>query len=470
MGELFKWFTLGTNMSVVYCTWFTEIYDPEDFEGIDKLLVAFIRYCGELGLSATLKNFEVFLKIDGKKYVKKYNVRVDTLTNFNYDEPAAFEEAYNIISFSALQTFSMYCNKCLEGREFKLDVIEFMAQEKSNKVRMMMSESFQKMQSGDVDAVMESMQVGLLEIQEKYDTERLEELDAYIENEGNTEESLEFLFKTGIPCIDGDIGGTYTRQLWSFTGPPGGGKTRFAMVHIAYHAAVVGKLDVLVDALELSKMEVQNILIAHHIIHLYGGRIKIPDSVMNKGNMSAEQKNVYESAKMDLFESNGKYGQIIIETKDLSVEALPKRMKRLKSLYPKLKVWVVDYAGLVESSPIEKYSKRLEEFEVIGRLYKTGKKIAKRLNMFVFVVNQYTREGNEASMRGKTLLPGHVQGGQIIQRHSDYDIAMGMTEEEKIARMRTLSTIKVRGAVGFTNVPLSTDLAISVFKQVKEGV
>ena len=35
-----------------------------------------------------------------------------------------------------------------------------------------------------------------------------------------------------------------------------------------------------------------------------------------------------------------------------------------------------------------------------------------------------------------------------VQRHSDYDIAMGMTEEQKIANMRTLSTVKVRAAKG----------------------
>ena len=50
---------------------------------------------------------------------------------------------------------------------------------------------------------------------------------------------------------------------------------------------------------------------------------------------------------------------------------------------------------------------------------------------------------------------------------SDYDIAMGMTEEQKIANMRTLSTVKVRAAKGFSMIPYIVDLSVSIFRQMK---
>ena len=128
------------------------------------------------------------------------------------------------------------------------------------------------------------------------------------------------------------------------------------------------------------------------------------------------------------------------------------------------------YAGLAKSEPQKKFAKRLEEFEVIGELYKNAKEIAKVADIGVFIINQFNEKGVQASYMGKRILAGHVQGGQIIQRHADYDLALCMTEEQELARMRSLSTVKKRAAVGFQNKLLSVDLSVSMFRQVKQNI
>ena len=472
MDEIFKWFTLQEEpQTVVRIFWFAKKYEPKDFEGVNRMLVAFLHYCAKLDLVASRKYLQAFLQVDGKSAVKKHKVRVDTLEGFNYDEPAAFEEAYKIIVSVTLQTYDMYCQVDLEDRAFKVDMSSFMTKEKSEAVRRLMANNFPKLSSGDdVDDVMDELQYRIGVVRDKYDIDYIDELD-YYSGQTSTKESgsFEFLFKTGIPCIDGDIGGMFTRMLWSFTGQPGAGKTRLITAHFVYRCAVVGKFDVLFDELELTKMEIDNMLIAHHIVYLYGGKIKIPDSVMNKGEMTSEQKAIYEAAKIDLFES-GKYGRITVREKELVIEDMYKEVISYRKYNKNFKLWVVDYVGLVESKPKDKYAKHLEEFERIAIAYKTGKKLAKRANIGVLFVNQFNEKGVEAAEAGKTIHAGHVQGGQIIQRHSDFDWVMTMTEEEELAGIRSMSTVKKRSAKGFRNRPFSTDLAVSIFKQIKEGI
>ena len=471
LSNIFKWFTLQEDMTVPRISWFVKQFEPTDFDGIDRMMVAFLHYCSWLCIPAERKYMQTFLQVDGKRAVREYHVRLDMVEGFDYNEPAAFEEAYRVIVATSLQAYDTYLTVDLDGHLFKVDMSAFMTTEKSEATRKVMAENFPKLGEGsDVDDVIDSIQADLGSIQRKYDRKYLDKLDFLTGNAASRgEETLDFLFHTGIPCIDGDIGGAFTRQVWAFTGQPGAGKTRFAMAHFAYRAAVVGKLDVLVDELELSEMEIKNMLVAHHIVYLYGQKIKIPDSLMNKGQLTAEQKRIYEAAKMDLFES-GKYGKIMIRTDSLVVEDIQKDIMSIARMNRNFKVWIVDYAGLVESHPLDKYARRLDEYERIAELYKTGKKVVKDANLFMLVLNQFTKEGILAATAGKTIVAGMVQGGQIVERHADYDFYMTMTEEEEIANMCSMSTLKKRGATGFKNIPFTKDLSVSIYRQVKESV
>lgn len=478
MKDIFKWFTLDDGTAtVVRIQWFVDQFSIREFSGIDRMLYLYLEYCANLGIPAYKKYLEKFLRTECKKLVKKHNIKLATMENYNYEEPGSLEEAVRVISSTCIQTYSAYCNIDITENLFKVDMLAFISEGKREAIRQCMADAFPKLSlGGDVQEIAEELQNRLDEIQDVYDEDYLDELD-FLLNENSSltsKDNLEFICKTGLPCVDGDNGGAYTKQVVAVTGPPGSGKTRLVDIHYAYQAAVKYKHDVLIDELELSKGEVQNILIAYHIVQLYGGKIKIPDSLMNKrdidGNleMSPEMQRYYEAARIDLFES-GKYGKINIRTDDLNVCGLRKRMFTYLRNNKKCKLWIIDYAGLAEYHSSEKYSGHKEEYEIIQELYKTAKKIAKFCNIGVVIVNQFTKEGNQANDMGKAIIPGHIQGGQIIERHADYDFVMTMTPEQKIAKMRMLSTVKVRAATGFSNVPYSTDLSVSIFRQLNKS-
>lgn len=471
MRKVFKWFTLSSeNISLVQINWFVEQFDISEFEGIDKVLWLFLKYCADLDIPALKQYLSAFLQTDSKRLIKKHNIKLNTLENYKYDEPAMLEEASRIIASDALVTYEEYLKEDLTDRTFKVDVKSFMEERKVERLQLIMAEAFPRLSNGDdTDELMLDLQYSIEKVQNTYDVNNLNKLD-FMSNQTSIShgtEKMSKLFNTGIPCIDGDIGGMFTKMVWSFTGSPGSGKTRFAMAHMAYRAAVGAKIDVLIDELELSKMEIENMLIAHHIVHLYKGKVKIADSDMNKGDLSPEQKRYYEAAKMDLFES-GKYGKIVIRTDDLVVETLEKSMYSYLRHNRGTKLWIIDYAGLAKSKPVGKYDKRYDDYEIIVEVYKSAKTIAKVADIGVFILNQFNEKGNEAAYAGKRILPGHVQGGQIVSRHADYDIAMTMTEEQELASMRMLSTVKKRGAKGFRNIPVSVDPAVSLFRQNKQ--
>lgn len=472
MDKLFKWFESSEeNLSIVQLSWFTSKFGIDDFEGIEKIFVLFLSYCAEFGIPAKRQYLMSFLKTEGKKYIKKYKIRLETMNNFNYDEPASLEEAYKLICSTALIQYDEYMKVDLTDRTFKVDAKTFMEEQKVNRLQKAMADAFPLLTSGgDIDEVATDLQYKIDKIKQTYDSDYLAELDFMSgkQQTSNDGGEMRFLFNTGIPCIDGDTGGMFSKQVWTLSSQPGAGKTRFAAIHFAYQAAVVYHLDVLFDELELTAMEVRNMLISYHILNLYNGNIKIPDKLINTGRLTDEQRRYVEGARIDLFETEGKYGKIIIRDEDLIVEKLKKNMYTYLRHNKDTQLWIVDYAGLVKSVPEERFARRQDEYEIISDFYKSTKDIAKKADIGVLVVNQFNEKGVQAAYAGKKIIPGHVQAGQIIQRHSDYDLAMCMTEEQEIANMRTLSTVKKRSATGFQNAPLSTDLSVSIFRQLRK--
>ncbi len=469
MRGIFKWFTQDD--SCARLSWFVDQFDEEMFDGVDKLLLLFLRYCADLDIPAYPKYFSVFMETEGKRSIRKYGVRLPMMENFNYSDPVALEEAYQVISAQAHTVFEDYCQEGLEDRTFKVDAKAYIDRHLNEKIQSAISESFVSLSAGgSPEDVADELIYTLDRVRAVFDSNSLAKLD-FLEGRktstSNKKETMRKLFDTGIPCVDGDSGGMFSKQVWAFSGSPGSGKTRVAACYWAYPAMIAG-LDVLFDELELSSVEVENMLIAHHIIQLFGGEIKIPDSEMNRGNLSAEQWKYYNAAKFDLFDS-GRWGKITIRTDDLVVENFKKDTYSFLRRNRNTQLWIIDYAGLAKSVPIGKYAGRKDKYEVITELYEGAKDIAKTADIGVLVLNQFGKEGCEASLAGKRIMPGHVQGGQIIERHADYDIAMCMTEEQENASMRTFSTIKKRSAKGFQFVPFVIDAAVTILRQINQA-
>lgn len=465
MKSIFKWLTVdgGDPKASAYTYWFANMFEPKDFTGINRLLFCYVKYCAKLAITPKQEFLDAYLLVDGKADVKRYNVKTDTMSSYDYTQISQLDEAYRIIRDLAKSTYSDYMSEDLTGREFKVDVYGFMSRMKSQAIEQALMDSYPHLTDGsDVSEVSSTLQASLADIEKIYDTSKIDEID-FAPSSGESNVTMkEYVCDTGLPAIDGDAGGIYTRTLTTLTAQPKGGKTRISLIHWIYSVLMAGYDAVLYEN-ELTKTECENILIAYHIVRLYQGRIKIPDSTMNKNKMTEEQKQIYESARIDLFESE-KYGKLYFKN-PFVVEDARSELLAISKASGKLKLVVVDYMGLSKSRPVSKWDRKKEEYEIIAEGYKELGELKSILNVHVLCINQFNDKGIDAAYAGKPLRPGMIQGGHIVERHTDYNIYMTYTEEQKLARVRTLTADLVRGAEGFENALVSVDLSVSIFRQ-----
>lgn len=465
MVRIFKWLTEegGSPKASAYTSWFASMFEPKNFEGIDRLLMCYIKYCAKLSIVPKKAYLNAYLNVDGKGDVRKYNIKTDSMSSFDYKETSQLEEAYRQIREIVTSAYEDYVAADLTERDFKVDMYDFMSSMKSESIQSAMMRAYPKLHDGsNLNEVSADLRSDLAELDRVYDTDKISNIG--FTQEGNEDTQLELICKTGIPCIDGDCGGIYTRTLTTLTGQPKSGKTRLVLVHWVYQVLTVAKKDVIMYELELTSMQVKNILIAYHITRVYGGRVKIPDSLMNrKGEMSPEQQQIYESAKIDLFES-GKYGRLKVVT-ELVVESMDDEVRREIKESGNCALVVYDYMGIIQSKPVDRWAKRLDKWQIITDAYEISKRITNDCNVATVSLNQFTEDGISAAESGKVIRPGHIQGGQVVQRHTDYDIVMCYTEEQKLAKVRTMSCGYSRISAGFNNALMSVDLSVSIFRQ-----
>lgn len=465
MERVFKWLTVegGSEKASSYTAWFANTFEPENFDGINRMLVCYIQYCAKLSITPKREFLSAYLKVDGKRDVKKYNIKTDTMSSYDYRETSQLEEAFRVITELTTTTYDQYVQVDLTDRDFKVDMYEFMTSLKSDLIQNEMMKAYPRLMDGsDVGEVSADLRTALANLDKVYDTKKLRSVD--VVNDEAEEGELEFLCPTGLPCVDGDLGGIYTHIMVTLTAQPGGGKTRMGCAHWIYPMLTIAKKDVLLYENELTKMQIKNMLIAYHITVLYGGRIKLPDSIMNKKKeMTPEQLQVYEAAKIDLFES-GKYGNLIIK-EECVVENYEDEARDIIRESGNLGLIVIDYMGLCRSTPLTKYDRRKEQFEIITDAYEITRRLLKEYAISALCINQYNDKGIDAAYAGRPIRSGYVQGGHIVQRHTDYDLSMTFTEEQELAKVRMLSVSKRRGTAGFSNVMFSVDLAVSIFRQ-----
>jgi hypothetical protein len=468
MNKIYKYFTVDLPITVSYINWFSKNFPVHEFKGVNMVLYLFLEYCSTLGIVAKRKYLLVFLSTDLKKFVRQYNIRVEALTaNFNYDEITAFEQAVQVISTATVDAYDSFCDVAVEEDDnFKVFLAEFMNTNLKDRIMTIFTEQFTKMNQGtDALTVAEDTRTSLSDVKQIYDIKKISDLDFLTGNKSeksDTEEKARLISKTGLPAIDDDYGGIFSKALITFAGQPGSGKTRFLLFIFIYPALVQYKIGVRLDSLELAEYEIKNILVSIHIANLY--KMKIPDRDINRDDLSAEQKKIVESARIDLFESN-KYGRFRISTEYLIVENMFDDAINFFKTNRDVEIWAVDYVGRIKSNPVDKFSRK-QTPQIIDESLVIGKDVAKKADICAIFVNQFNDDGNKAADMGKPIMVGHIQGGQAVQRHSDYDIAITATQDQFAAKLRMISTTKVRAADGFHFVPLQTDLAIARYTQI----
>lgn len=464
MERILKWMTReGSENAAIYTQWFANTFSPESFSGIEQVYACFIKYCANLNITPSQNFLESYLKVDGMSDVKRYNIKLEEMGAYDYGQLSQLMEAYEVIKQVASSTFEVYLSTDLTDRDFKVDVYEFMSDMKTEKITQSIMRALPSLQDGsNVTEVSMDLRSNLSRIDDIYNVEKIKDVD-FTPSSSKEQQKMEFICNTGIPCIDDDIGGIFTHLMYTVNAQPSGGKSRFSMIHFAYRVMVQAKKDVAVYATELTRSQTENIFIAYHITQLYGGTIKIPDELINKDKLTSEQSRIVESARIDLFES-GKYGKLIVRD-ECVVENLENELWALVRTYPNMKLVVIDYMGLIKSKPVNKYDRRLEAYQIITDAYVAVRDVIRVTPMAAVCINQYNDEGIKAALAGKMIGPGHIQGGHIVHRHTDYDLSITYTEEQKLAQVRNLQNSKTRGTGGFNPALLRVDLSVSIFRQ-----
>ena len=282
---------------------------------MDKFIYFYLEYCARLGIVAKRNYLNAFLRTDGKRLILENNIKLDNMAAYDYTDPAALEEAYRVITSTTIQFYENAIAQDITENEFKVVMDTWMKNQKLKLLKLSMTNNFPRASQGeDVDEVTADLMSDLEAIQNNYNEQKLEELD-FLGNKASANKvgsgEMIFISKTHFPAIDGDVGGIFKSMILTFTGLTGSGKSRFIFRCFGYVAAVFFKVSVRIDSLELTKSQVENILIAMHIATLF--KVKIPDSLMNKDALDETQLRYYHAAKEDLFNNKeGKYGSIYI--------------------------------------------------------------------------------------------------------------------------------------------------------------
>ena len=463
MNSVFKWFT--TDKGQVYLDWFVSRMLPTDFMGIERFFYCYARFCSRLRVNPD-KCLSAYLKVDAISDIRNENIKLETQSALDYREATQLTEALEIIGNVAHTTLHQYLEENLDSREFKTDAYEFLDKIKKQQIQDSMLETFQGLSTGEVSVVVSEHLNRLREIETRLDGNSLSNIDLLPDSQNG--DKMVFIAKTGIPCIDGDIGGIYAPLIYTLNAQSGGGKTRLGLVHFALPVLKAGK-DVIFYETELTRGQTENILIAHYIAQLYKGKVKIPDTLMNKyDEMSPEQQHIYEAAKEDLF-NNPKYGKFIFMDKCI-VERLADEVYLKFRASKNVGLLVIDYLGYVRSIPTNKYERPKEKPQIIAETYEIVRTLTKDLKIPALCINQFNESGSEAAFAGKPIRQGMIQGGQVATQFSDYDLNMTFTAEQKLAKVRSLSTAtKTRGSEGFGDVLFNVDMSISAFRQVNNN-
>lgn len=465
MNKLFTHFIARGNavedkQRLAYASWFIEALPISEFQSDEKLFWEFLDYCSSLGVPVKHEYLSIWLDTELRKVMRDTDARVQGCEALRYEDPVAFETAYQTTAAVMNDNFTVLENLDSSIDDFKVEISAFMSTRRSERLTEVLSETYNILNSTDssesaAEYALDSINI----VNEIYDVSKLEDLEVdAIENRNK----MVKVSDSGLPAIDKDSGGIYTTQLVGIEAQPGTGKTRLALGTYCYRAATVFKKDVLFLALEQKEAEIDAMLTACHVFHMFN--IQINDKMILTGTVPEELRAKVEAARLDLFES-GKYGKIIYKEVDLYVETFITKLRTYDRLLGPFDLIAIDYMGLIESKP-QQYHRELTEYEIIKTAFKYFKRYLRKTGKAGIAVSQFNREGIEAGKNDKEITTEMAQGGIAVYRNTDYNIAMSMTPTMRLQQKRRFSQPKVRSSAGFHSFIADTRLGFLYFKQV----
>lgn len=439
-----------------YLSWFVLQYPPEEFRREEAIFRNFLQYCTRLSVPLKPAYFDVYLSTELKRYLVESKTKIDGTEQLSYDDPHSLETALSITRETLSASFREIASNDVNIADFPVYVDKFRVERLNKRTEEILSQGYDRMGRGYDDAA-DWIREQLTSLNDTYSAEALEDLD----DAASDNQPMEPVITTGIPAIDQDIQAVMRTQLLDISAPPGAGKTRMAIGVFSHRALMAGK-NVLYYTLEQSKAEIEAMLIARHVYHMFGHFVT--DKQILSGTVDERLRAEVETARIDILES-GRWGKFVVKEADLYLEDFIEKIKTQDRVNGPFDVIVIDHMSLMQSMPSRSYSRRMEDYQVVAKSYRRFKQYVRKTRKVGISVNQFNREGIEASRQDKEINATMGAGGIEAYRSTDANITITYTETMAAQHLRRITLPKSRSSEGFGSIMVRVYLGSCYFQQ-----
>ena len=441
-----------------YLSWFVLQYPQEEFRREEAIFRNFMGYCSKLSVPLKLSYFEVYLSTELKKFLVESKTKIDGTENLSYEEPNSLETAVQTTRDVMLANYREIEANAVDLDDFPVMMNAFRVERLNERTTEVLGQTYDLIaKHGTEDGNAFAME-RLTALRETYDEAALEE----IANFGVSEQAMEPVVDSGIPAIDKDIVALCRTQLLDISAPPGAGKTRMAIGVFSHRALLAGK-NVLYYTLEQSKAEIEAMLTSRHLYHMY--KDIVSDKMITTKSVPKELQAKVEAARIDILES-GRYGKFEVHATDLYLEDFIEKIKMQDRISGPFDVIVIDHMSLMQSIP-PKYGRPLDDYRVVAKSYRKFKQFVRNNKKVGISINQFNREGIEASRQDKEINATMGAGGIEAYRSTDANITITYTEAMAAKGQRKISLPKSRSSAGFGSIAVDVRLECCLFAQAK---
>lgn len=443
------------NKRLGYLSWFVLQYPQEEFRREEAIFRDFLEYCTKLSVPLKQDYFEVYLSTRLKKFLVESKTKIDGTENLSYDDPNSLETALSTTKEVMLASYREIAANDAKVEDFPVYADKFRSKRLNDRTVEVLGQAYDRISKGYGDAA-EWSREQLTQLSDTYSEESMEEIVTY--ETGGV--AMEPVINSGIPAIDADIVNLCRTQLLDISAPPGAGKTRMA-IGVFSHRAVLAGRNVLYYTLEQSKQEIEAMLVARHVYHMFNHFVS--DKMILSDTVPPELRAEVETARIDILES-GRYGKFKAIESDLYLESFIEKIRTQDRVDGPFDIIIIDHMSLMQSMP-PKYGRQLDDYKVVAKSYRKFKNYVRKARKLGISVNQFNREGIEASRQDKEINATMGAGGIEAYRSTDANITITYTETMAAQGLRRISLPKSRSSEGFGSIMVRTWLGSCYFQQ-----
>ena len=443
------------NKRLGYLSWFVLQYPQEEFRREEAIFRDFLEYCTKLSVPLKQDYFEVYLSTRLKKFLVESKTKIDGTENLSYDDPNSLETALSTTKEVMLASYREVAANDVKVEDFPVYADKFRSKRLNGRTVEVLGQAYDRISKGYGDAA-EWSREQLTQLSDTYSEESMEEIVTY--ETGGV--AMEPVINSGIPAIDADIVNLCRTQLLDISAPPGAGKTRMA-IGVFSHRAVLAGRNVLYYTLEQSKQEIEAMLVARHVYHMFNHFVS--DKMILSDTVPPELRAEVETARIDILES-GRYGKFKAIESDLYLESFIEKIRTQDRVDGPFDIIIIDHMSLMQSMP-PKYGRQLDDYKVVAKSYRKFKNYVRKARKLGISVNQFNREGIEASRQDKEINATMGAGGIEAYRSTDANITITYTETMAAQGLRRISLPKSRSSEGFGSIMVRTWLGSCYFQQ-----